>query len=73
MLELPSFKIKEILPLDKDASVFLTKGKHGGDNGVLKEIKGQEALYSADGKVVETAKEYLFVVGKKEPVIKLSS
>lgn len=71
VLELPQLAFKEVLPLDSGAIVFLTKGKHGGDVGKLKEIKGKEALYLANGKEIETAKSYLFVVGKKEPVITL--
>ena len=69
LLQLPQFKIKEVLPLGKDATVFLTKGKHGGSMGVLKEIKGNEAIYIVDGKDIETAKDYLFVVGKKDSII----
>ena len=69
ILQLPKFTINEVLPLREGATVFLTKGKHGGDMGVLKEVKGNEALYTVDGKNVETAKDYLFVVGNKEAMI----
>ena len=63
VLSLPDLKIKEVLPLKEGVTIFLTKGKHGGSVGTHKEIKNNEATYSADGKDVETAKSYLFVVG----------
>jgi len=71
ILQLPQLNIKEILPLKNGVHVFLTKGKHGGSSGVLKDIKGKEALYTVDGKDVETAKAYLFVIGEKKPAINL--
>lgn len=71
VLALPQASVKKVLPLKKGAQVFLTKGKHAGGTGVLKEIKGDEATYSAEGEDVETAKEYLFVVGDKDAEIKL--
>ncbi|MEK6899545.1 MAG: 30S ribosomal protein S4e [Nanoarchaeota archaeon] len=71
VLSIPEAKIKKVLPLKKGMKVFLTKGKHASDLGVLKEIKGEEASYSMDGTEVETAKEYLFVVGEKESEIKI--
>lgn len=71
VLSLPKATIKKILPLKAGMSVFLTKGKHAGDSGTLKEIKGGEAAYSAKGSEVYTSKEYLFVVGDKEPEIKI--
>ena len=70
VLALPQASVKKVLPLKKGAKVFLTKGKHAGGTGVLKEIKGDEAAYSAEGEDVETAKEYLFVVGDKDTEIK---
>ncbi len=71
VLALPQASVKKVLSLKKGAMVFLTKGKHAGGTGVLKEIKGNEATYSAEGEDVETAKEYLFVVGDKDTEIKL--
>ena len=74
VLSLPDLKIKEVLPLKEGATIFLTKGKHGGSVGVLKEIKNNEATYSTGGKDVETAKGYLFVVGNgKEPKIAIEN
>ncbi|MBI2581795.1 30S ribosomal protein S4e [Candidatus Woesearchaeota archaeon] len=71
VLTLPKASVKKILPLKNGAKIFLTKGKHAGDLGVLKAVKGNEATYSAAGADVETAKAYLFVVGEKDTEIKL--
>lgn len=70
VLDLP-LTIKKVLPLKAGMLVFLTKGKHCGDVGVLKHIKGDQAVYTVDGKDVETAKAYLFVVGEKESAMQL--
>jgi small subunit ribosomal protein S4e len=71
VLSLPKLEIKEVLTLKKGANVFLTKGKHSGGKGVLKEITGNEAHYTSDNKEIETLKTYLFVIGDKKPVIEL--
>ncbi|MBI2665586.1 30S ribosomal protein S4e [Candidatus Woesearchaeota archaeon] len=65
LLELPSMNVKTVLELKPGAQVLLIKGKHLGDIGTLKEIRGKEAVYIKDGQEVETAKDYLFVVDKK--------
>lgn len=71
VLSLPKLEIKKIIPLKEGVQVFLTKGKHTGDLGVLKEIKGNIAVYSVKDNEVETAKAYIFVVGEKKNEIKL--
>lgn len=71
VLSLPKAAVKKVLPLKEGSKIFLTKGKHAGDVGVLKQIKGNEATYSTAGQEIETAKGYLFVVGEKEMEIKL--
>ena len=73
IITLPDYKVKEILPLTAGASVFLTKGKHNGDLGKFKEIKGKEAIYIKDGEEVQTARSYLFVVGKEKSVIEIKN
>ncbi len=65
VMELPGSKIKKVLPLKEGASIFLIKGKHGGDTGVLKQLKGRQAVYTKGSEEIETAKEYVFVVGEK--------
>jgi len=65
VVELPTLKIKKVLPLKEGVSIFLLKGKHGGDTGVLKQLKGTQAVYTKGAEQIETAKEYVFVVGEK--------
>lgn len=72
VISLPEGKVKEVLPLQGGVFVFLTRGKHRGDTGVLKEIKAAQAVYSRNNEDVETLKEYVFVLGTKKPVIELS-
>lgn len=71
VVSLPAVKITKILQVKKGAAVFLTKGKHAGDVGILKEIKGVEATYTVNDADVDTAKGYLFVVGDKNSEISL--
>src|SRR3989344_5398128 len=73
VITLPSASITKALPAKKGAKVFLIKGKYAGAVGVLKEVKGDEATYTADGVDIDTAKEYLFVVGEKDAEIALGS
>jgi len=74
LLSLPKLEVKEVLPLQAGAMVFLTKGKHAGSTGEFKEIKNDEAIYMKNGQEIETAKEYLFVIGKvkDKPVIEIT-
>ncbi len=65
IVDLPGSKIKKVLPLKEGMSIFLIKGKHGGDTGVLKQLKGTQAIYTKGTEEIETAKEYVFVVGEK--------
>ena len=68
VMGLPKLEVKETLPLKVGSAVFLIKGKHGGDVGKLKEVRNEEAIYisDADGKEIETAKEYIFVIKDKD-------
>jgi small subunit ribosomal protein S4e len=69
LLELPKLAVKEIFPLKSGASVFLTGGKHSGIVGSLRELRGKEATFTHDNSDIETTKNYLFVVGDKNPKI----
>lgn len=69
VITLPDQKITETLELKKDAFVFLIKGKHAGDSGILQEIKNEQAVYQKGKQNIKTLKDYLFVLGDKKPVI----
>jgi small subunit ribosomal protein S4e len=72
VIEVPSQKIKESLKLEKGNLVYLTKGKHVGEIGVVEEIKKGKLIYKRDKKTFETDINFAFVVGKKSPIILLS-
>jgi len=72
VLQLPELTIKQVLSLKENNTIFLLKGKHGGDSGKLKEINGDVVTYTNSEGDIETAKEYVFVVGEKKPVITLN-
>ena len=69
IIEIPSQKIKESLPFQKGALVYLTGGKHTGEVGTIEDIKGNRIVYKRDKGTFETLKEYAFVIGKEKPVI----
>ncbi len=72
LIELPSQKIIEHLKLEKGACIYLVKGKHQCDIGTLEEINKDTIMYTtANKQKVQTAKQYAYVVGKKQPQIKL--
>ncbi|MBT6774550.1 30S ribosomal protein S4e [Candidatus Woesearchaeota archaeon] len=73
LLKVPQLEIIETLPLKKGVTVFLTKGKHSGDVGLFKEIKKGEAIYSKGKEEIETAKEYLFVIGKEKALLEIKN
>jgi small subunit ribosomal protein S4e len=73
LLTFPKLEVKEVLPLQKGATIYLTKGKHSGDVGQFKEIKKEEVIYVVDKTEIETAKEYLFVIGKDKAMITIDN
>jgi small subunit ribosomal protein S4e len=72
LIHLPDLKIEKVMPLEKGSTIFLTKGKHAGISGALKEIKDEEVTFTSDKQEIETAKEYIFVVGEKSSEITLA-
>jgi len=72
VLELPSKKIKDILKLDKGSFIFLFKGKHRGDSGVVEKVGKDTLTYkNKSNDIIQTKKQYAFVIGKDKPVIKI--
>ena len=72
MLTLPEQKISKHLKLDKKATIFLTGGKHTGEIGNVEDIVEDKVIYKDQkGNLVETLKEYAFVVGDTKPIIAL--
>lgn len=63
-------KISKHLKFEKGARVFLTSGKHVGNNGIIEEIKENKnwtqpkmIIVKTKTEVFETPKEYAYVVG----------
>ena len=68
-LRFPSLSIEEVLPLKPGSHVYLTGGKHQGEWGTVKGIKGNEATYISKEKETATLKRYLFVLPPKHAVM----
>ena len=72
MLSLPDQKIKKHLKLDKKATIFLIGGKHIGEIGNVEDVIRNKIIYKdGNGNLVETSKEYAFVIGEQKPLIAL--
>ncbi len=72
LLELPSKKIKDTMKLDKGSFIFLFKGKHQGDSGIVEKIEKDMVTYkNKSNEVIQTKKMYAFVIGKEKPLIKI--
>ena len=69
LVDFKNKKIKEVFPLQIGSPIYLIGGKRTGNLGILKTIKGKDALYEAEGNTVETATTYLFVTGKEKSII----
>ncbi len=74
VLELPKKTVKEHIKFGKGVTVYLVAGKHTGQIGKVEDIKADKISYkNQEGEVLETLKDYAFVVGKDKPAISLSA
>ena len=65
LLSFPGQKINKHLKLDKKSAVFLVGGKHTGEVGTVENIIENRIIYkNQKGDLIETSKEYAFVVGE---------
>ncbi|MBW2979107.1 30S ribosomal protein S4e [Candidatus Woesearchaeota archaeon] len=71
LIELPSQKVLEHFKLEKGVVVYLTGGKHIGMLGKVEGVDKEIKLVVGD-EVIETDKQFVFVVGKEKPAITLS-
>ena len=68
VLSLPEQKIVNHLKLEKKSSIFLTGGKHIGETGNVEDIIENKIIYKDEnGSLIETSKDYAFVIRKNEP------
>lgn len=72
LLSLPEQKIARHFKLEKKSSIFLTGGKHIGETGKVEDTSAKKIIYkNKDDELVETLKDYAFVVGSDKPSISL--
>lgn len=78
LLELPSLKIVQHIPLDKGSLGIVSKGANAGKVGEVKGIvpgkmkERPKVMCEIDGKTQEILKDRFFVIGKDKPLITLS-
>lgn len=78
LIELPSLKILEKIPLEKNYFGVVSKGVNSGSTGTIKEIingkfrSPSKIIMKTDKAEEEVIKERFFVLGKDKPEIKLS-
>jgi small subunit ribosomal protein S4e len=73
ILELPSKKVKEVIPYDVKSHGLIVSGRHRGEHGPIKEYLESTAGRRSLTKIgdIQTLTDYVFVVGKDKPVISL--
>ena len=76
-VEMPSLKVLGHYPLTEGSIAYVTGGKHAGEVATITEIKSGTlmrrplAVLQKGDKTFETRKNYVFVLGVKEPAIKI--
>ncbi|MBW3001797.1 30S ribosomal protein S4e [Candidatus Woesearchaeota archaeon] len=71
LITVPFQEIKEHLPLENGAVIYLIGGKRIGHKGTVDSIEGNKLIYSEARKKHESLKKYAFVIGKGKEAIKL--
>ena len=71
LLNLPDQKIIEHLPLQANATIFLTGGSNVGVVGTVDTVDGNIVTIKSGDSVFKTKKSYALVVGKDKPIIAL--
>lgn len=72
LVTLPEQIVKEHMSLEKGALVLLYKGNHVGKIGTLEDIKQGSVVVKTGDDIYETKRDYLLVVGKDKPLIKMT-
>ncbi len=73
VVEIPSKKIKDVIPFEEGCTAVVVSGRHRGKQGQVKEItKGTAARKSLTTiEDTQTLSEYVFVIGKDKPQVEL--
>jgi len=72
LITLPDHIVKEHLSLEKGVLVLLYRGFHVGKIGTLVDIKKDSVVIKTANETYETKKDYVLVVGKDKPLIKMT-
>ena len=70
LIEVPEQKIVEHIKFAENSTCMIFKGKNAGLIGKIKSIEKNRILVG-DDKTVEVPKDFIIVVGKDQPMIKL--
>ena len=77
LLEIPKQKILQVIKLEQDCQVIVTRGINAGQIGTVKKIEGgtfnlpRRVLLELGERKIEISTEMIMVVGKKKPVIQV--
>ena len=72
LITIPGHIVKEHFGFEKGALVLLYRGKHIGKIGSLQEIRKGSVVVKTGDDTYETRKDYILVVGKDKPAIKIT-
>lgn len=72
LLEMLKNEVKQHIKFEKGCLVLITDGKHAGETGSIEDIKGDKIILKSKGGSFETAKKYVYVIGKDKPVIEIA-
>jgi small subunit ribosomal protein S4e len=77
LIQIPDMKILEVLKLEKDAHVLVTRGVNAGKIGKIETIEEgtfilpKRILLSLEERKIEIPADVVMVIGKEEPVIQI--
>jgi small subunit ribosomal protein S4e len=77
LIQIPDLKILEVLKLEKDSQVLVTRGINSGKIGKIETIDEgtfilpKRILLSLEERKIEIPSDIVMVIGKKEPVIQI--
>jgi small subunit ribosomal protein S4e len=71
LIKLPTQEIKEHIKFEDGSYAFLIGGKHIGEHGRLSKIIKNLAVIDIKGEKFETPVDYVYIVGKDKPLMKM--
>ena len=77
LIQIPDLKILEVIKLEKDAQVLVTRGVNAGQIGKIENIEEgtfnlpKRIILSLEKRKIEIPSNMVMVIGKKEPVIQI--